>query len=291
MGIFIALSLLVAAASAHAPHDNIGGLAMAEDCLSVMTFSRGGLYRSTNDGTTWQRLTGGLEGIEFNPKFPDRTPITYSPTFRADNTVFIGVDSYGLFRSTNEGAQWQQVFNGHIQHIVLSPTYANDRTLIIVRVDGKMFRSTNGGNNFAQVNVNGLVRTVHWKGNKLLAGIGAPSRIIKSTNKGATWNTDVFVDGGKYGQVTSIATKIGKPEYWVATTKDIGVLYVNNQNIQERSQGIANEPIIDLNFADDLNVLMCVTHEQGVHISTNNGNSWSFEAGELLQYNTPQAET
>jgi len=73
----------------------------------------------------WTR--SGPEGATINA-------LVISPNYASDNTVFVGTEYGGIYKSTNGGVSWNQV-NGeltntyYVSSLVISPSYASDNTV------------------------------------------------------------------------------------------------------------------------------------------------------------------
>lgn len=116
-----------------------------KDTLLAATGSGGAgasfqVFRSTNGGTTWVNVTGGLPG-----RFP--TDISFDPT--TSLIAYITYSGYGaphVFRSINAGLTWADVTSNlpdiPCQSIVVDPFYPSD---VYVGTDLGVYRSTNSG--------------------------------------------------------------------------------------------------------------------------------------------------
>jgi len=83
----------------------------------------GGVYKSTDAGTTWHAVNSG---IGFDPNVgPDVRALAVSPDFAADQTLYAGTDGFGVFRSTDGGASWTNVgdslYNPHVRTLSVLP--------------------------------------------------------------------------------------------------------------------------------------------------------------------------
>ena len=106
-------------------------------CGQVQSF-----HTSSRSGDQWNAI--GPEGI-------DVTSLSVSPNFSNDATIFIGLAGWdlGVFRTTNGGDTWEEVYEGLrgliAPWVVVSPNYALDTTLFAGRGNGGVYRSTDGG--------------------------------------------------------------------------------------------------------------------------------------------------
>jgi hypothetical protein len=150
----------------------------------------GGVFRSTNNGTSWTEVNTGLTNQLIN-------------AFAIIDTVlFTGTYGGGVFRSSNYGANWSSVNSGLSIPYVLSLVPSPARTsadgekpwnLFAGTYYGGVFLSTDNGANWIAVN-SGLthpfvgalgVSTEEPGGTKLFAG--TLSGIFLSTNDGVSW--------------------------------------------------------------------------------------------------------
>ncbi|MEZ4972673.1 MAG: T9SS type A sorting domain-containing protein [Cyclobacteriaceae bacterium] len=177
-----------------------------------------GIYRSLDNGDTWEERNNGM-------------PDSYVYCIINDgNTVYIGTSSSGIFASTDNGDSWQPKNNGLTNMVVFSlalfenQIYAgtnagifistdngeswspsnNGLTNLVIRdlavtatavfagtLSGGVFMSDNSGANWTAVN-NGLtalqVRSLAVSGNTLFAGT-VYNGIFRSTNNGSSWTS------------------------------------------------------------------------------------------------------
>ena len=123
--------------------------------------SGGGVYLSTDNGTTWTQINNGLSNSVI-------TSIAAIGT-----NIFAGTSS-GVFLSTDNGANWVQVNNGL--------TNTNVRALSVYGSNifagagngssGGVFLSTDNGTNWAQVGLsNYYVRSLAVGGDNIIAGV------------------------------------------------------------------------------------------------------------------------
>ncbi len=117
----------------------------------------GGVYRSTDGGTTWFASDQGCVGPIWK--------LAFSPAFATDRSVYaIGEDdsdpfNYRVYHSTNGGGLWEclpvQPQAGRIFDIALSPAFASDHTLLLGAESKGLVQSTDGGATW---------QTLAWRG-------------------------------------------------------------------------------------------------------------------------------
>ena len=108
-----------------------------------------GVFRSTDRGMSWQRMTGAD-----SPGYPYAFPsVRVSPAYAADGTVFATVADLArpratLYKSTDRGGTWMMLPGVTESGVLaLSPTYGVDHTLFMAN-DATLRKSTDGGQNW-----------------------------------------------------------------------------------------------------------------------------------------------
>jgi len=136
----------------------------------------GGIFKSSDLGKNWNCI--GLNNI---PIFS----INYNPSY-----LFVGTDR-GVFRTSNEGASWNQVNNG-IPYTRVNSLAVID-TVLFAGTNVGTFKTVNNGNNWTS---NGLsdtaVTSILNIGNSLFAGTAFG--IFKNVPPDTTWIRIGFVD-------------------------------------------------------------------------------------------------
>jgi len=112
------------------------------------------LVRSTDDGETWQDVSGGIPTLS---GYPPRFVALFSPNYANDRTIWAGAfagDSHGegIWVSTDGGDTWQDSSRGllslRVYRLINSPNFVNDHTLLAYAHEhnGKaLYRSTDAG--------------------------------------------------------------------------------------------------------------------------------------------------
>lgn len=183
--------------------------------------SGGGIYLSTDGGTTWSEQTTGL------PASPGRIGIAISPS--TPQTVYAlvinndGAFLEGVYRSTNGGTVWTKrsqssqsfLFSSYSYYfgkIRVDPTNANT----VYCLDASLLRSTNGGTSFTSI-ANSVHSDFHEL--RILAGgrwyVADDGGFFKSTDSGTTWTHAVTLP--------------------ISQLYDIGI---DNQNTRRRFAGL-----------------------------------------------------
>ncbi|MFN5416159.1 MAG: WD40/YVTN/BNR-like repeat-containing protein, partial [Flavobacteriia bacterium] len=151
----------------------------------------GGLWKTTNGGTSWTVLTEQLEAIGCSDIAidPNNSQILYLGTGDSD-----GGDSYsiGLLKSTDGGLTWgatglvHSVAQGRtISRVLIDPT--NSNTILVAASNG-IFRSVNAGANFTSVNT-GSFKDLEFKPGDPSTVYAVGTSFRKSTNNGQNWTT------------------------------------------------------------------------------------------------------
>src|SRR5205085_821917 len=103
----------------------------------------GGVYKSTNGGSSWAQMNTGLTAT---------TILTLN--IDTASTVYVGTSGDGVYKSTNGGGNWTLVNNGIPGYISLSSVALSSSvpsTLFLGTQDGKMYRTTDSGSHWTKV--------------------------------------------------------------------------------------------------------------------------------------------
>ncbi len=156
----------------------------------------GGVYLSTNNGTTWGIVDTGLV---------DTLGMNVSCFAVMGTTIFAGTsDGGGIYRSTNNGATWTSASTGLLDTSPSASYYyyiyalAVSGTTLFAGTDNGVFVSTNNGTSWTAASTglqaNGIypypeISSLAVSGSSVFAGAngGTPSGVYMSTNNGTSW--------------------------------------------------------------------------------------------------------
>lgn len=182
--------------------------------------SEGGLFRSTDQGKSWQEVMGSTE---YN--------VVWDVEIDATGTIYAATIN-GLFRSEDEGETWNGIGeSGYAIH-------SNGSGRLILATENDILRSEDGGESWTVVSTETVIRFVE-SNNTLFASTFGISRIVQSTDDGRNWTPLPF----DRGRVLALA---------VAGTGDLfaGTLYRGlyrspdgGQTWQENQLGFSAHPI------------------------------------------------
>jgi PKD repeat protein len=176
----------------------------------------GGLWKSTNSGTSWTTNTDqltviGCSDIAINATNPQ---VMYLATGDGD-----AGDSYsiGVLKSTDGGATWNPsgltwtASQGRlIRKLIINP---NDPTIIIAATSNGMYRTADSGATWTQVQASIGYYDVEFKPGDPNVVYGSGTRVYKSTNGGVSWTQ--LTSGVPNSDVERIAIEVteANPNY------------------------------------------------------------------------------
>ncbi|MBE7384216.1 MAG: hypothetical protein F6J95_022695 [Leptolyngbya sp. SIO1E4] len=123
----------------------------------------GGLYRSDDEGESWEKYSTGLTktGQADKDKEPHFTDLNITESFQDDQTIFLaGFD--GLFKTTDAGNSWQQLdtlSSRAITSLSISPSYPEDSTITVGTYKNEAYISSDSGDSWTPIN-SGLTKVL-----------------------------------------------------------------------------------------------------------------------------------
>lgn len=154
--------------------------------------SRNGIYRSTDGGSSWNKLGGGLPDTEVGrislattPANPNRI---YASIVRACDVRGGGASTMGVYRSDDGGSSWVFKYPGSIHATYgwyLNVIIASPSDPDIAFVGGlELYRTTNGGDSWTNV-----LRTQHIDFHALI--FDAQGRLLSGNDGGVYLSSDL----------------------------------------------------------------------------------------------------
>ncbi len=178
----------------------------------------GGLWKSTNGGSTWQGLTDmlpsiGVTDIAIHPNNPQ---IIYIATGDGNNS---NTYSIGVMKSTNSGTSWETTglsFSTSnrttLSRLLIHPTNPN---ILYAAGRNGVYKTTNGGNNWTNVR-SGVFRDMEFKPGDPSTIYVAGTIIYRSEDDGDNWiqlNSGIPTSGI---QRIGLAVTNAEPDYLYA---------------------------------------------------------------------------
>ena len=150
----------------------------------------GGLWRTTDAGSTWTSLTDmlpnlGVSGVAVHPTTPSTI---YILTGDGDGSV---TQSLGVYKSTNNGLSWSATaltwpvtsfVRGY--KLLVHPTNGN---ILWAATTAGLYRTTNGGGSWTNTQTGNFQDVECKPGNPAILYASADGTFYRSTNTGASW--------------------------------------------------------------------------------------------------------
>jgi hypothetical protein len=226
-----------------------------------------GLYRSSDFGTTWQRVLigDGILSVVASNFEPDRGPV-----------VIVGTEADGILRSEDAGQTWSGANAGLMDLtaicLALSPCFATDGAAFAGTASG-LYSTRNGARSWRSIETGLddaavqclLVSPAFADDHLVLAGTEADG-LLRSVDGGSSWASPPTLNSGG---VTALACANG--EYAAATERGIVLSRDSGESWQAAEAG-PREPILSLAF--DGNGLLVGLYRRGVVRSLDDGVTW-----------------
>ncbi len=179
----------------------------------------GGIFRSTDDGSTWNGANTGIPGISNALSFavinnnvfvtvPYNSGVYVSANngtnWNAVNTVanqtfitsiatsgtnlYVGTDNAGTFLSTDNGNNWSAFGSGLPADSIITYLFVEGNSLFANTINGSVYSFTLNNIGWAQVLNNTSVNSIATIGNNIFAGV-VGGGIFRSTDNGETWSS------------------------------------------------------------------------------------------------------
>ena len=98
----------------------------------------GGIYKTTNAGTSWSGASTGITGIVYDIAIdPDNTSVLYAGT------------ANGMYKTTSSGTSWSYVGCSNVRGVVIDPMDVNT---VYAGTGTGVYKSTSGGSSWTMMN-------------------------------------------------------------------------------------------------------------------------------------------
>ena len=162
------------------------------DTLFVALYQNGpaglGIWRSTDEGQTWQPASHGLTDLAINR-------IVASPDFERDGTLF-ALSQRGVFRSTDRGTTWTSLADRYapllkdltvsFNSLAVSPDFSRDDALLIGHSSG-LWRSTDRGETWTNVDGGPAANRLAYAPDGSIVLAADYEGVHRSDDGGLTW--------------------------------------------------------------------------------------------------------
>lgn len=215
-----------------------------------------GLYTSTNNGSNWklEEMIGLQAEIASVFTLPG-------------GVILVGTRGQGIFRSTNDGATWSNVWLSN-RNSAMSFAKADTSLIFLGSYQDGLYRTSDEGRTWAKAGLgsNSAIGLTYTSQRVLLAA--SDSGVFRSTDKGETWS---FILLG--AEVQSIAQ--APNEILFATTFGLGIFRSTDQGISwdKLKSGVSPEYFGAVGV--DSTGRIFVAAQDGIIYSTDSGDSWS----------------
>lgn len=226
------------------------------------------LFRSIDNGKTWEILNSTLYSREDNGSNCSIASITIKPT----GNIYVGTYTGKVFVSTDGGENWFLINRGLTTNLTIQTLIIDNKGYIYAGNDDGIFQLTNGGDIWTKVNdglINTKVRAIAInKNGEIFVGIYGGG-VFKSTNDGNSWTP--INNGLTNTDILSIA--INSKGHIFAGTKVGGVFRStdNGENWSEINIGLMEYDVHSIVIDTRDNIFLLAP---SLYRSTDNGNNW-----------------
>lgn len=238
--------------------------------------SDGGVYRSTNDGTTWRDLNTTISTLQYQSA--DYDPI--NPL-----KLYGGTQDNNIERSVDGGTNWTQYTTGDGGYTIVDPVSTN--IVYSQYVNGSLERSEDGGIGFAEISPDGGTGGLFYNPYEMAPGdhnviVFGQSNVLKTTSattatSGSGWTQISGSVGANVAAIGISSTDANK--IYIGT--DNGKILTTTNNGSSWSTSITGLPYVSDLVVDPSSDAVCYASVGGfsasVHVlkTTNSGATWN----------------
>jgi photosystem II stability/assembly factor-like uncharacterized protein len=246
----------------------------AEDHTIFICSWGSGLFKSSDQGNTWQKIDIPIHEGDSENHFEG---LAFSPNYSFDKTIFVGAES--IYRSTDAGESWEWLdrLTPAITNIAISPNFKNDQTVFASTFGGNLYRNTQRGDgSWQQLNTGygylwSVTLSPEYALNSTLFVGTSGGGIYRSQDQGETWenvrddllvmSVEIQKDGGAIYAATyeGVIQSINNGDTWTILSSGLQSLVCRDLSL---SPDFSSDQTVFLGTAD------------GVFKSTNQGTTW-----------------
>ncbi len=241
-----------------------------------------GVFRSFNNGNTWQSVNNGLA---YRQSPNSGTMTTVVNLFSSGDVIFAGTVGGGLFRSSNLGETWVSANAGvNFRYINAIGKY---KSTLYISTDLGVYSSEDNAASWKpsrpSSSLTESVSSFCEIGDTFIVGPGNFGVLYRTTNNGASWSTinipNVLWLFNMNGKLLCGTLGPANSKFVLLQSLDKGITW---------NQIPVNIPISRIEFmAENNGYLFAFTYE-GIYRSSDEGNSWTI-ASKGLNFNTINA--
>lgn len=232
------------------------GVSFVDSTIGYAVGAGGGVFKTTNRGTTWVMQTSGTSTMLRAVSFSD-----------ANHGTAVGL-SGTIIRTTDGGATWASQTSGTSSHLFgVSFTDTNNGTA--VGSFGTRLRTTNGGSTWvSQGSLANDLYSVSFTDSAHGTAVGFNGGIFRTTNAGTTWTTQTAAIIHHYSGV-----HFSDSSHGTAVADDGTIIRTTNggANWTIQTSGIST-PLQSVSFADSNNGIAVGLY--GMILRTTNGGTY-----------------
>ena len=269
--------------------------------ILYVTTERKGIWKTTDAGATWTEVSDGIpSSSSYFTEYVSVTTLEFNPA--TPSTLYAGTERYGVFKTTDSGANWVQMASLSSRLVSTIAVDPNSTSTVYAATRGdnrvasssdSVYKSTDSGETWTAVNSGlwawGSDVSENW--DLEIDGSTTPSTLYlaygagglsKSTNGGATWVDANLGTGG---------TRIIQEAFTVdvAASSPSTVLVGGPEGIFKSTNSGASFIAVNTGLSgaffgalgvDPTNAQKVVAgNSSDIHTSTNGGSSWSLATG------------
>ena len=256
-------------ALAHRPHDVVTQVKLSPKYTTdatVYTLVRGNLFKSTDEGRSWQRIVQGLDTL---------TPFSTLTVDQNEGQVLaLGTYGDGIFLSEDRGESWRRSNEG-LDTLDIAVVYSlpsDAQVMLAVATEGGLFRSADGGKSWRSVVGADQKFTVLTEGSNILWAGDETGQLLSSSDGGQSWQPRLSVANDEITSLTANSQVV------YVGTASTGVFRLDAETLEiiDLNEGLEDLRIQDVKIIPgDSRGVMISSWDQGISISLDSGETWT----------------